>query len=186
MKGLAASADIGWVRVDAKPLKKALETMVSKWSWTWIKYLQDKVVNEMDDLYAFMGNANHVLDLSVRVRSHAQSPPHATPCAVLRHACPESPDSPAPLAVLAHLLRSQVDDELPEGEGEGAADEPPEGVDVAALKRERADEARRNLYAIMGAMRDIRVRDERTSKMFAPMKEMVQLLQQYGASRVRG
>lgn len=67
MKGLAASADIGWVRVDAKPLKKSLETMVSKWSWTYIKYLQDKVVNEMDDLYKFVNNANHVLDLCVRL-----------------------------------------------------------------------------------------------------------------------
>lgn len=41
-------------------------------------------------------------------------------------------------------------------------------------------QARKNLYQIMGAMRDIRVRDEHTSTMFQPLKETVALLKQYG------
>lgn len=40
-------------------------------------------------------------------------------------------------------------------------------------------QARKNLYAIMGAMRDIRVRDERTQQMFQPLKETVALLKGY-------
>ena len=41
-------------------------------------------------------------------------------------------------------------------------------------------QARKNLYSIMGVMRDIRVRDERTQAMFTPLKETVALLKQYG------
>jgi hypothetical protein len=65
MKSLPISKCVGWTKIDAKPLKKSLEILVSKWSYMYIKYLQDKVVNEMDDLYSFMGTANKVLDLKV-------------------------------------------------------------------------------------------------------------------------
>jgi hypothetical protein len=65
MKLLPASKNEGWIKIDAKPLKKALEGLVSKWSYLYIKYLQDKVVNEMDSLYSFMDNANSVLNLQV-------------------------------------------------------------------------------------------------------------------------
>lgn len=41
-------------------------------------------------------------------------------------------------------------------------------------------QARKNLYDIMGAMRDIRVRDERTQTMFQPLKETVAVLKGYG------
>jgi hypothetical protein len=44
----------------------------------------------------------------------------------------------------------------------------------------RGVQARKNLYAIMGVMRDVRVRDERTQAMFAPLKETVTLLKAYG------
>jgi hypothetical protein len=69
MKVLPATKDIGWVRVDAKPLKKSLEGLVSKWSYLYIKYLQDKVINEMEELYEFMGRANQTLDLNVGAES---------------------------------------------------------------------------------------------------------------------
>jgi hypothetical protein len=36
------------------------------WSWTFVKHLQDKVINEMEELYTFMASANVVLDLKVR------------------------------------------------------------------------------------------------------------------------
>jgi hypothetical protein len=65
MKLLPAYKNEGWIRIDAKPLKKSLEGLVSKWSYLYIKYLQDKVVNEMESLYAFMDNANSVLNLQV-------------------------------------------------------------------------------------------------------------------------
>jgi hypothetical protein len=65
MKNLPASKCIGWIKVDAKPLKKSLQSLVSRWSYAFIKYLQDKVTNEMDELDQFMAQANIVLDLKV-------------------------------------------------------------------------------------------------------------------------
>lgn len=40
MKGLRTTRDIGWTRVDAKPLKKSLESLVAKWSYLYVTYLQ--------------------------------------------------------------------------------------------------------------------------------------------------
>jgi len=40
---LPGSANIGWVRVSAKPLKQALATWASKWVYVFTKYLQGKV-----------------------------------------------------------------------------------------------------------------------------------------------
>ena len=40
MKGLRTTRNIGWTRVDAKPLKKSLESLVAKWSYLYVKYLQ--------------------------------------------------------------------------------------------------------------------------------------------------
>ena len=35
--------DIGWLRVDMRPIKHALSTHASKWIWTFTKYLSDQV-----------------------------------------------------------------------------------------------------------------------------------------------
>lgn len=43
MKGLRTTRDIGWTRVDAKPLKKSLESLVAKWSYLYVKFLQVRV-----------------------------------------------------------------------------------------------------------------------------------------------
>lgn len=53
MRALKTSKDIGWVRVDALPLKKSLESLVSKWSYLYIKYLQasPNFTQCMDDLF---------------------------------------------------------------------------------------------------------------------------------------
>ena len=40
---LPGTANIGWLRVSAKPLKQALATWASKWVYLFTKYLQDKV-----------------------------------------------------------------------------------------------------------------------------------------------
>ena len=40
MRALPATKAVGWAKIDAKPLKKALEMLVSKWSFLYIKYLQ--------------------------------------------------------------------------------------------------------------------------------------------------
>jgi dynein heavy chain len=56
---------IGFIKVNAKPLRQALSTWASKWVYLFTHYLQDKVVNSITDLYAFMGTSNATLDLKV-------------------------------------------------------------------------------------------------------------------------
>lgn len=59
MRALKTSKDIGWVRVDAQPLKKSLESLVSKWSYLYIKYLQvgSLIVNGCDSLVAVLSDS---------------------------------------------------------------------------------------------------------------------------------
>lgn len=51
--------------MNAKPLRQALTTWASKWVYLYTHYLQDKVVNSITELYAFMDRANTTLDLKV-------------------------------------------------------------------------------------------------------------------------
>ena len=36
--------DVGWLRVDLRPIKQVLITYASKWMWTFTKYLSDQVL----------------------------------------------------------------------------------------------------------------------------------------------
>lgn len=42
-QALPSSAPLGWIRVDAKPVKQALATWASKWVYLFTQYLQSKV-----------------------------------------------------------------------------------------------------------------------------------------------
>jgi dynein heavy chain len=55
----------GWVKINAKPLRTALLTWVSKWTNLFTSYLSEKVINSMTDLYSFMETANATLELKV-------------------------------------------------------------------------------------------------------------------------
>ncbi len=43
LQALPSSAPLGWVKVDAKPIKQALITWASKWIYLYTHYLQTKV-----------------------------------------------------------------------------------------------------------------------------------------------
>ena len=43
LQGLPTSASIGYIKIDAKPIKQALSTWVTKWIYLYTRYLQDKV-----------------------------------------------------------------------------------------------------------------------------------------------
>ena len=59
--------DIGWLRVDMRPIKHALSTHASKWIWTFTKYLSDQVCEDEGLLlYFYYGYISVNL---VRVRS---------------------------------------------------------------------------------------------------------------------
>jgi dynein heavy chain len=59
---LHTSVVIGWLRVDARPIKQALSTWVTKWVFLYTHYLFDKVVTSMQDMYDFIGKATKVLE----------------------------------------------------------------------------------------------------------------------------
>ncbi|KAI0240665.1 Dynein heavy chain 9, axonemal [Lamellibrachia satsuma] len=46
--------DIGWLRVDMRPIKHALSTHASKWIWTFTKYLSDQVTSMLKELDEFL------------------------------------------------------------------------------------------------------------------------------------
>lgn len=59
---LHAGKAIGWLRIDARPIKQALSTWVTKWVFLFTHYLFDKVVTSMTDLYDFMATATRTLE----------------------------------------------------------------------------------------------------------------------------
>ena len=46
--------DVGWLRVDLRPIKQVLVTYASKWMWTFTKYLSDQVTSMLEKLDAFL------------------------------------------------------------------------------------------------------------------------------------
>ena len=79
VSALPNSKSIGWLRVDAKPIKSALSTWVSKWSLKFTQYLLDRVTNKVAELLHFMNSAQvsealfppHCVRTSTRVHLHS-------------------------------------------------------------------------------------------------------------------
>ncbi|XP_078672103.1 uncharacterized protein LOC144911712 isoform X1 [Branchiostoma floridae x Branchiostoma belcheri] len=46
--------DVGWLRVDIKPIKQVLITHASRWMWTFTKYLTDQVTEMLTTLDKFL------------------------------------------------------------------------------------------------------------------------------------
>ncbi|DBB00313.1 TPA: Dynein beta chain, flagellar outer arm [Trebouxia sp. C0004] len=65
IQAVPTSATIGYIKIDAKPIKQALTTWVTKWIYLFTHYLQIKVVSSMEELYKFMNQSNATLDLKV-------------------------------------------------------------------------------------------------------------------------
>ena len=56
---------IGWVKIDAKPIKSALSSWVSKWTYQYQSYLLDKVTSKVTDLVQFVSFTDTALDTEV-------------------------------------------------------------------------------------------------------------------------
>jgi dynein heavy chain len=104
---------MGWLRIDARPIKQALSTWVTKWVFLYTHYLFDKVVTSMQEMYDFIGKATKSLEKDPGAEQ----------------------DAPAKQAML---------------------------------------------YEVMGTMRDIRKRTDRTEALFDPLRATVTLLKGYG------
>ncbi|KAK9808985.1 hypothetical protein WJX72_007373 [[Myrmecia] bisecta] len=83
IQGLPTSATIGYIKIDAKPIKQALSTWVTKWIYLYTHYLQNKVVGNMEELYRFMSASNSTLDKKVGnerpAAAEGEAEPPATP-----------------------------------------------------------------------------------------------------------
>ena len=65
IQGLPSSVTCGWLKIDGRPLKQALSTVVTKWSYLFTHHLSSKVVDTMDELYAFVEEAHAELDKDI-------------------------------------------------------------------------------------------------------------------------
>ena len=59
---LQATCVIGWIKIDAKPIKQALATWVTKWVFLFTQYLNNKLVNSMTELYQFQAVGENTLE----------------------------------------------------------------------------------------------------------------------------
>ncbi|KAK9843805.1 hypothetical protein WJX81_007069 [Elliptochloris bilobata] len=65
VQALPANAIIGYLKVDARPVKQALLAWVTKWIFLFTNYLESKasVVGTMKELYSFTASSNTTLDI---------------------------------------------------------------------------------------------------------------------------
>jgi len=66
---LPSSANIGWVRIDAKPIKESIKNVCEKWKASFTGYLQDKVESLLQGLFNFVEEANAGLEAEVSIAS---------------------------------------------------------------------------------------------------------------------
>ena len=57
MGRLSNSTTIHWLKVDCKPLKQAISTWVSKWSYTYTEYLLSDLTSKISNLLNFVNEA---------------------------------------------------------------------------------------------------------------------------------
>ena len=62
IQGLPTSVTIGWIHINAKPIKQALSTWVTKWIYLFTNYLSNKVNNNINNLHTFIDHSLGVLD----------------------------------------------------------------------------------------------------------------------------
>eukprot|EP00232_Nephroselmis_pyriformis_P019075 CAMPEP_0182900652 /NCGR_PEP_ID=MMETSP0034_2-20130328/28990_1 /TAXON_ID=156128 /ORGANISM="Nephroselmis pyriformis, Strain CCMP717" /LENGTH=4527 /DNA_ID=CAMNT_0025034901 /DNA_START=131 /DNA_END=13711 /DNA_ORIENTATION=+ len=70
IQALPSSATVGWMKIDAKPIKQALSTWVTKWVFLYTHFLSNKVTESMTELYGFMAAANEQLEKDVGDDDH--------------------------------------------------------------------------------------------------------------------
>ena len=63
--GLPGQTSKGWLRVDAKPVRQALSTWVTKWMFAYTQYLQHSVQDSLSELMNFMATINEGVEKEV-------------------------------------------------------------------------------------------------------------------------
>ena len=62
---LRTPTDIGWLRVNSEPIKQALATCVTKWTFMFTEHLNDYVVNTLKELQEFISRVDEGLEEEV-------------------------------------------------------------------------------------------------------------------------
>lgn len=162
VQALPSSAPVGWIKLDARPIKQALMTWASKWIYLYTHHLQSKVVGSLEEAYAFMQHANDTLDVSV------EAPPGSA-----------LPSLPASVKSTPRTLPGSGEPSLLRAES-SALSSHKSAADLEAMReaaRLEAEEAKRHrLYSIMACLRDLRKRSDRTEAMFKPLEDAAGLL----------
>ena len=68
---LKPMTDIGWLRINSQPIKQALSTWVTKWTYQYTEFLHHHVVNELRNLNNFIRVTNEGLDAEVADNDNA-------------------------------------------------------------------------------------------------------------------
>ena len=160
IQSLPTTHVVGWIKIDAKPIKQALATWVTKWIFLFTQYLSNKVTNSMEELYSFQALGERVLEKDPTAE--------AAPAEGGEEGAVGGAEEGAGGAAEAGA------------EGEGAEGEGAEGT--KPVKKSAAQEKEETLYEVMGFMRDVRKRQDKTDVMFDPLVATVALLKTYGIS----
>ena len=146
---LPTTVDIGWLRVTSKVMRSQLSNRCSQGIFRFTGYLQNKVQETIEEHTEFVTKANKTLDINVSGGGEDEAAPEEG-------------------GLSAEASKHSVTAEGGEGEGEAEATE----AEAEKPKKEN------KLYEVMGCMRDIRKRKERTEAMFEPLNATVDLLKQ--------
>jgi len=68
-KELPVSKTIGWLKIDARPIKQSVCTWVSKWAMSYKSYLQNKAQKDLSELQKFVESNSNFMDTEVQDNS---------------------------------------------------------------------------------------------------------------------
>lgn len=162
VSGLPSYQNIGYIKVDARPIKQALSTWITKWVFLFTHHLTSKVTNSLDELDQFMNRAFETLNKDPNSESE-----------LVAEDSPQHVESPS---------RDTGKEDTAE-QGEETAEKGRESSywgteDVSSPQSPR----KAVLYEIMSIVHEIRARSVTTETMFEPLEETTNLLHKYGIS----
>jgi dynein heavy chain len=64
---LKTPVDLGWIRVNAQPVKQAMSIWVSKWAYQWTQFVFDDILGKLNELEELMVRVEHHIALEVVV-----------------------------------------------------------------------------------------------------------------------
>ena len=147
---------IRWIKIDARPIKQALSTLVTKWIFLFTQHLTSKVTLSLEELNSFINDAFRVLNKDPN-------------------------EAEADFDSGGDAEGDEVEDE--KGDKAANAEMNPNGqADTKSSTVPSRQTKRSVLYEIMSVIRSIKQRSESIESTFKPLQETMELLQRYGVA----